>query len=968
MHWRWNPSGFGRGLARRDDAVTRPMIQLQSQPVLSMPEYPEIRGFVEVLTKNHGSAWLEETIPYIPPRSEECQSHDVPYPTTTTGDSTLPASVSDDSSDGWLVIDDSIGEEEETSKEGNLDDMLGLEQASDNDDDSGDNGVQDNGVPLVLLPFMKKVGPLDGGHLSQAGQSSRTSDSETFSLEINPQMFSTGSKGKAYTTLTVDHRDFTDGAIPGPERQKQVSAVAWSRSQNQPWFYLLNNNHALLIHFGLEAHLMCVPISLYRKIVAHDIPGPNQDSEKANLIRSFVLPDKTIVPGSSPVRPRTINIFAAFVSNKHAWIICDFSRLVRLHVVSRNDVWTQDDLQPSSPGWSKLWEPFRCGPDWLLEKGDAEKHLDTWQTSVLNQHAEHEKRWRAWKAKSDLQAIFKFFPSATGKTFDPSTHGPHRNLGQEPLPPTRCLIKDMGRNSCLAFSGFGRHTANDFLYRLGLFPGTPCYEICKDPDAYRKLKEGIHAYFSEFQSSRFLKRVSSTTNSQNPFAFNKKSHKDYLSSHIDVFRRVSVLMKKDTYNAYAKQGLFDESHTIGEPYPEEKVQLCKNDSKWVDVQFYQTPLRAYSVVLAKPPRHWLTASRVPVEHDIGCFSYSTTIGCAQFRERVLNRVDPSKVDSSMLAKQGKPVKVYTGKRGRPPNKLQTKKQVKEDKSRQGRRPKQKHASAIPPGISQPVEPSPVEPNNGPDSTCTSAPSLPDPPPPSILLVPEKQSRPRASLYTGSDPDPVDRRKPTNQQSKLTMDAITSSKGSSSLIASNTIYTSKTHKRKFPPMDDSLPTATDSGHDTRKGPKASSSAGVQDSTQPKPKKPKIPNTRASIRNAHRRRSSRSNDDSDKEDDDFQPTNMPAGSTDNRRETIRKQRIESEQTRCDELRDGYARAQGDPSPVEPEVKQGLFARPWEQFENRLKTAEAEVHRLCNVNEALMLSMTRHAVAASIAPASF
>ncbi|MDK0628419.1 helix-loop-helix domain-containing protein, partial [Clostridium perfringens] len=55
--------------------------------------------------------------------------------------------------------------------------------------------------------------------------------------------------------------------------------------------------------------------------------------------------------------------------------------------------------------------------------------------------------------------------------------------------------------------------------------------------------------------------------------------------------------------------------------------------------------------------------------------------------------------------------------------------------------------------------------------------------------------------------------------------------------------------------------------------------------------------------HRRKNSRANDDSDEEDDDFQP--IVANSADSRRETIRKQRIESEQRRRDELRDGYAR---------------------------------------------------------------
>lgn len=58
----------------------------------------------------------------------------------------------------------------------------------------------------------------------------------------------------------------------------------------------------------------------------------------------------------------------------------------------------------------------------------------------------------------------------------------------------------------------------------------------------------------------------------------------------------------------------------------------------------------------------------------------------------------------------------------------------------------------------------------------------------------------------------------------------------------------------------------------------------------------------------RRSSKNDDSDDDEDDgDFQPAipSVNGGSTDMRRETIRRQRIESEQRRRDELRDGYRR---------------------------------------------------------------
>lgn len=69
----------------------------------------------------------------------------------------------------------------------------------------------------------------------------------------------------------------------------------------------------------------------------------------------------------------------------------------------------------------------------------------------------------------------------------------------------------------------------------------------------------------------------------------------------------------------------------------------------------------------------------------------------------------------------------------------------------------------------------------------------------------------------------------------------------------------------------------------------------------------PATRASARAVPKRRLSKRSgvdEDSDDEDDDFQPSTSTAGA-DVRRETIRRQRIESEQRRRDELREGYRR---------------------------------------------------------------
>jgi len=126
--------------------------------------------------------------------------------------------------------------------------------------------------------------------------------------------------------------------------------------------------------------------------------------------------------------------------------------------------------------------------------------------------------------------------------------------------------------------------------------------------------------------------------------------------------------------------------------------------------------------------------------------------------------------------------------------------------------------------------------------------------------------------------------------------------------------------------------------------------------------------------------RSNDDDSDEDEDFQPSSLPVGgSADSRRETIRKQRIESEQRRRDELRDGYARLKETlPASNQKSSKVSLLDRATshlryldsvrEQLENKLRQAETEVQRLRNVNEALMLNTTRHAIVGNVQSGQF
>ena len=109
---------------------------------------------------------------------------------------------------------------------------------------------------------------------------------------------------------------------------------------------------------------------------------------------------------------------------------------------------------------------------------------------------------------------------------------------------------------------------------------------------------------------------------------------------------------------------------------------------------------------------------------------------------------------------------------------------------------------------------------------------------------------------------------------------------------------------------------------------------------------------SVTKAARRKSR--NEDSDEEDDDFQPLPSSSNTTDARRETIRKQRIESEQRRRDELRDGYRRLK-DALPVsnQKSSKVSLLDRATthvkylemtaQQLQARLQQAENEVQRL-------------------------
>jgi hypothetical protein len=126
------------------------------------------------------------------------------------------------------------------------------------------------------------------------------------------------------------------------------------------------------------------------------------------------------------------------------------------------------------------------------------------------------------------------------------------------------IVDILCETSILAFSGFGRHCANDFLHLMGIYPGTPAYFICDSDDLYAAWKKEIPKYMGIWRSPKFLKHTAGICNTDNPFAFNYTSCNNYFGMYLKVFRRYTVKVTRDLYNGMVHQGLLDPNHVIGE--------------------------------------------------------------------------------------------------------------------------------------------------------------------------------------------------------------------------------------------------------------------------------------------------------------------------------------------------------------------------------------------------------------------
>ncbi|KAF8808875.1 hypothetical protein BYT27DRAFT_7222717 [Phlegmacium glaucopus] len=198
-------------------------------------------------------------------------------------------------------------------------------------------------------------------------------------------------------------------------------------------------------------------------------------------------------PGPNPDTSKSESISNFHIPKEFIWVwgINDFTGLVRMHVTSRQKPWDGSDFEIGGSGWH-LFNHFKGGPDWYLE---------SWCQDVLVEYETLK------KAKHSTFQIDSYF----------------------------IIIHEICTNKSEAFAGFGRHTANDFLYLATMFPGTPAHIICQDSKHYEKFKDLIYTYQSQFSDPELHRLVSTSPNINNPFAFNENSNTLYMERYVKVF-------------------------------------------------------------------------------------------------------------------------------------------------------------------------------------------------------------------------------------------------------------------------------------------------------------------------------------------------------------------------------------------------------------------------------------------------
>ncbi|KAK7054100.1 hypothetical protein R3P38DRAFT_2854659 [Favolaschia claudopus] len=460
-------------------------------------------------------------------------------------------------------------------------------------------------------------------------------------LTVFPRVFAEGTAAKSHETFSADVGDYTPSLEP-------VSSVAIDAHdlkrtpKNAPWKYLLERqrqpgpihveargkclviiagHHALVCHFSLEGNIRGMARSDYEEMVAVSVPGNNPNKAKAQRLRSFVMPDRFVEAGARKKNKLyKVNILAAIVMEKHAFIVTDFSRMTQLHVVSSAVLLQWNDLRRGTGLGDRLWRRFRGGPDWVIELDEALRVLDNWRASVLEEEDD----------TAILDALL-------------DVEGPGGGLGQ--------------------------HLANDLLYGLAMHPDTPSFEVCASHEAFHELRDYLPKFMATWRSEEYYTRCAGLPNSNNPFVFHEVSNQNFLKSYVQVYRRTKVCIPAALYDRYQSRGLFDPTHVIGTPYYGTWTPTS-NQFKRVEVRLFEHPQNnRYHVIRAIPPPSWNAKTDPSPFKDVSNAGFATTLGPASFYESMQNKLDIKQVQATCAGRPGRPPKISTGRPGRRPNPL-----------------------------------------------------------------------------------------------------------------------------------------------------------------------------------------------------------------------------------------------------------------------------------------------------------
>ncbi|KAJ7079275.1 hypothetical protein B0H15DRAFT_914148 [Mycena belliarum] len=457
-------------------------------------------------------------------------------------------------------------------------------------------------------------------------------------LVVFPRTFAVGTDTKSYATLSVDRGDYQDSQEPvdrtlSPWDQARIPAnTDWAyvgKKQLEPGpahvgvrgkcLVFTAGYHALVCHLGLEGNITPMDIEDFNLIVSECVPGPNKDPKKAAQMRSFVLPAKFREAAARSQDETTITVLGALLTALKAYVISDFNRITRLHVVSSARTFTKEDIAPRSSMWiERLWSMFPSGPDWVYELPEALANLDKWRVNVIKQ--------------STADCIVDVLVTA---------HGPG--------------------------GGIGKHLACDLLHQIGVLPDTSAFDLCSIPGMYNRLRAHLPVFMATWVSPKFLKACAGRTNSRNALAFNTTSNRNFLESYVDVYRRTKVRVPRDLYNLHLSLGNFDPTHIYGTPYLK-PFELLTKEWKDMPVRCFSAPgSRRYHIILAQVPQGYPIRSEITNFSDVTNAGFSTTLGVASFKEPMQNK--PDLHVAKALVRRGRPVKIHTGQVGRPRKEL-----------------------------------------------------------------------------------------------------------------------------------------------------------------------------------------------------------------------------------------------------------------------------------------------------------